>query len=183
MLAARWKCSPRFGNAQHFCLIHGLYRQCVTAGPAELRVAGQGQGRHAAVAEGRTRTQTGTVHGGGRRQDQDTDRNSTRWRPKAGRGHREEWRAVAAEGRTRTRKESGWGTRCFYSRTETNKLLREEGKGRRKERKKWAMAPFKDIHHPLGITSHSILPLGITPHSFLPHFRRCQGSRPSWHAP
>ena len=39
-----------------------------------------------------------------------------------------------------------------------NKLLREEGKGRRKERKKWATAPFKDIRRPLGVTPHSFLP-------------------------
>jgi len=183
MPATLLKCSPRFGNAQRFCLMHGLYRQCVMAGPAELQVAGQGQGRHTAVAKGRTRTQTGTARGGGRRQDQDTDRNGARRRPKAGRGHRQEQHAAAAEGRTQTREESGWGTRCFYSRTETNKLLREEGTGRRKDRKKWATAPFKDIHHPLGITPHSILPLGVTPHSFLLHSRQRQGSRPSWHAP
>ena len=35
-----------------------------------------------------------------------------------------------------------------------NKLLREEGKRRRK----WAAAPFKDIRHPHGVTPHSILP-------------------------
>ena len=90
---------------------------------------------------------------------------------------------MVAEGRMKTREESGWGTRCFYSRTGTNKLLREKGKGRRKERKKWAMATFKDIHHPLGVTPHSILPLSVTLHSFLPHSRRRQGSRPSWHTP
>jgi len=152
------------------------------AGPAELQVADQEQGRRAAAAEGRMRIQTGTARSGSRRQDQDTDRNGVWWRPKAGRGHRQERRAAAAEGRTGIREESGWGTRCFYSRTGTNKLLHEEGKGRRKERKKWATAPFKDIHHPLGVTPHSILPLGVTPHSFLPYSRRCQGSRPSWHA-
>ena len=57
-------------------------------------------------------------------------------------------------------------------------------KGRKKERKKWATAPFKDIRHPLGVTPHSILLLGVTPYSFLPHSRLRQGSRPSsWHAP
>ena len=62
-----------------------------------------------------------------------------------------------------------------------NKLLREKEKGRRrKERKKWAMAPFQDICRPYDVTPHSILPLGVTPHcflllgvtphSFLPHY-------------
>jgi len=75
-------------------------------------------------------------------------------------------------------------TRCFYSRKGTNKLLREEGKGRRKERKKWATAPFKDIRRPFGVTPQSILMSGVTPHSILPYSRWRQGSRPSsWHTP
>jgi len=108
-------------------------------------------------------------------------------------GQGQEWCAAAAEtgqGQERRAAAAATGqekrvvTRCFYSRKGTNKLLHEEEKERRKERKKWVMAPFKDIRRPFGVTPQSILTPGITPHSILPHSRRRQGSRPSsWHTP
>jgi len=154
-----------------------LTQQSVMAGPTGLWVAGQGRGRRAAAAEDRI----------------GQDRNGARRRPRTGSdrtraargGGRDTTRTRAAHGggRDRTREKGLWQDASIRERGQTSCCMRKE-KGRKKERKKWAMAPFKDIRRPLGVTPHSILPLGITPHSFLPHSRRRQGSRPSsWHAP
>ena len=107
----------------------------------------------------------------------DRTRTAPSRRLRTGQGQGQEQCAAAAEtGQGQDRRaaaaETGQGKRevvtgCFYSRRGTNKLLREEGK----ERKKWVTAPFKDIRRSLGITPHSILPLGVTPHFFLPHSR------------
>ena len=130
------------------------------------------------------------------------DRNGARRRPRTGSdrtraargGGRDTRRTRAAHGggRDRTREKELWQDASIRERGQTSCCVRKE-KGRKKERKKWATAPFKDIRRPLGVTPHSIHPLGVTPHSilllgvtphfFLPHSRRRQGSRPSsWHA-
>jgi len=152
-------------------------------------------------------TRTRLARGGGRGQDRTgqerraaaaedrigQDRNSARRRPRTGsdrtraaRGggqDRTRTRAARGGGRDRTREKGLWQDASIRERGQTSCCVRKE-KGRKKERKEWATAPFKDIRHPLGVTPHSILPLGVTPHSFLPHSRRRQGLRPSsWHAP
>ena len=83
-------------------------------------------------------------------------------------GQGQEWCPAAAE----TEQDKRVVTRCFYSRKGTNKLLHEEEKERRKERKKWATAPFKDNRRPFGVTPQYILMPGVTPHSILPYSRR-----------
>ena len=147
------------GQEQHAAAAETGQGQERRAAAAET---GQGQERRAAAAEDRT----------GQGQEQHAAAAET--------GEGQEWRMVAAK----TGQEKRVVTRCFYSRKGTNKLLREEGKGRRKERKKWATAPFKDIRRPFGVTPQSILTPDVTPHSILPHSRWRQGSRPSsWHMP
>jgi len=81
-------------------------------------------------------SRTRSARGGGRRQDEDTDRNGAWRRPKAGPGHRQEWCAAAAEGRTRTQT----GTACSGSRrqdenTDRNSARRRLKAGRGQEKR------------------------------------------------
>ena len=46
------------------------------------------------------------------------------------------------------------------------------GRKGKKERKKWATAPFKDIHRPFGITPQSILTSGVRGRGLVAGMRR-----------
>ena len=119
-------------------------------------------------------TRTRSARGGGPGQD----RAGQERRAAAAETGQDRTRVARSGGRDRTRERGLWQDASIRERGQTSCCVRKE-KGRKKERKEWATAPFKDIRRPLGVTPHSILPLGVTPHSFLPHSRGRQGSRPS----
>jgi len=138
-----------------------------------------------------TRTRTACSEGSARNKD----RTRTRTARSEGSAHNENrtrTRAVCSEGSARNKdrtrmaaggqraagkaRQEGCGEKAvvLYSGKQGNKLLREEGKGRKKERKKWATAPFKDIRRPLGITP---LFLARTASLHIPSSRNLVGAR------